>query len=152
MLEEFRRPSTHPLPCNKETNARSCPKLHNYEKKNHEQNPDLCISSRVILKINESKIKAIQHRNLQKQVTTVIKRCMRQGGVPALIQEDPTCCGATKPVLHNYWACALESMLCNKRSHYSEKPTHHNQSSPRLPQLEKSPHGNKDPAQPKIIK
>ena len=24
--------------------------------------------------------------------------------VQALVQEDPTCCGATKPVCHNYWA------------------------------------------------
>ena len=28
--------------------------------------------------------------------------------VQALVREDPTCCGATKPVCHNYWACALE--------------------------------------------
>ena len=34
--------------------------------------------------------------------------------VPALVQEDPTCLGATKPVLHNYRsppgcrACALQ--------------------------------------------
>ncbi|KAJ8791477.1 hypothetical protein J1605_004282 [Eschrichtius robustus] len=28
--------------------------------------------------------------------------------VQALIREDPTCHGATKPVRHNYWACALE--------------------------------------------
>ena len=26
----------------------------------------------------------------------------------ALVREDPTCCGATKPICHNYWACALE--------------------------------------------
>ena len=26
----------------------------------------------------------------------------------ALVWEDPMCCGATKPVCHNYWACALE--------------------------------------------
>ena len=32
--------------------------------------------------------------------------------VQALAQEDPTCCGATKPV------------LCNKRSHRNEKPAH----------------------------
>ena len=28
--------------------------------------------------------------------------------VRALVQEDPTCHGATKPVRHNYWAWALE--------------------------------------------
>ena len=28
--------------------------------------------------------------------------------VRSLIQEDPTCHGATKPVCHNYWACALQ--------------------------------------------
>ena len=28
--------------------------------------------------------------------------------VQSLIREDPTCCGATKPVCHNYRACALE--------------------------------------------
>ena len=30
-----------------------------------------------------------------------------------LVQEDPTCCGATKSVHHNYWACALESASHN---------------------------------------
>ena len=28
--------------------------------------------------------------------------------VRSLVREDPTCRGATKPVRHNYWACALE--------------------------------------------
>ena len=28
--------------------------------------------------------------------------------VRALVQEDPTRQGGTKPMLHNYWACALE--------------------------------------------
>ena len=28
--------------------------------------------------------------------------------VRSLVQEDPTCRGAIKPVRHNYWACALE--------------------------------------------
>ena len=66
--------------------------------------------------------------------------------VRALVREDPTCCGAAKPVHHNYWACALEPVshnyrarmpqllkptrlepvLLNKRSHCSEKPTHRN--------------------------
>ena len=67
--------------------------------------------------------------------------------VRALVWEDPTCCGATKPVRHSYWACALEPVshnywarmpqllkpaclepvLCNKRSHRNEKPAHHNE-------------------------
>ena len=64
--------------------------------------------------------------------------------VRALVGEDATCHGATKPVRHNYWACALEPasheywahmpqllqpaclepVLHNKRSHHNEKPTH----------------------------
>ena len=66
--------------------------------------------------------------------------------VPSLIQEDPTCCGATKPIHHNCWACAplpgrcnyrahvqqllqpacLESILRNKGRNCSEKPMQHN--------------------------
>ena len=65
----------------------------------------------------------------------------------ALVPEDPTCGGATKPVRHNYWACALqpvshnywahepqlvkpvslEPVLRNKRSHRNEKPAHRNE-------------------------
>ena len=33
--------------------------------------------------------------------------------VQALIQEDPICRGATKPMGHKYWACALEPMSHN---------------------------------------
>ena len=59
--------------------------------------------------------------------------------VRALAREDPTCRGATKPVHHNYRACALEPVLRNKRSHHNEKPTHTaTKSSPRSPQLEKA--------------
>ena len=66
--------------------------------------------------------------------------------VRALVQEDPTCRRATKPVRHSYWACALEPVshnyrahmpqllkpthlepvLCNKTSHHNEKPAHRN--------------------------
>ena len=36
-------------------------------------------------------------------------RLPRQGTrVRALVWEDPTCRGATKPMCHNYWACTLE--------------------------------------------
>ena len=42
----------------------------------------------------------------------------------ALVQEDPTCCGATKPVRHNYWACVTQLL---KPAHlepvlHNEKP------------------------------
>ena len=40
----------------------------------------------------------------------VASHCLPTRGtqVRALVQEDPTCCGATRPVCHNYRACALE--------------------------------------------
>ena len=33
--------------------------------------------------------------------------------VRALVREDPTCRGATKPMRHNYWTCALEPVSRN---------------------------------------
>ena len=69
---------------------------------------------------------------------------MQEKQVQSLIWEDPTCHRATKPMGHNYWACALEPrnhnywaplhhkywslctleiVLCNKRSHHNEMPT-----------------------------
>ena len=52
--------------------------------------------------------------------------------VPSLVWEDPTCRRATKPMCHNYWACALEPVshnywACEPRIHCNEKPTHHNE-------------------------
>ena len=37
-----------------------------------------------------------------------LRICLPMQGtrVQALVWEDPTCCGATRPVSHNYWACA----------------------------------------------
>ena len=45
----------------------------------------------------------------------MVKNCLPMQGtwVWALVREDPTCRGATKPVCHNYWACALE-LTCRK--------------------------------------
>ena len=80
--------------------------------------------------------------------------------VQALVREDPICRGATKPVCHNYWACALEPvshnywarvlqllkpahlepMLRNKRSHHNEKPTHRNEEQRPLAATRESPH------------
>ena len=84
-----------------------------------------------------------------------LRICLPMQGtqVPALVWEDPTCHGATKPVRHNYWACALESashncrahapqllkpahlepMLCNKRSHPMRSPHTATKSSPCSP-------------------
>ena len=42
---------------------------------------------------------------------------MQETRVWALIQEDPTCLRATKPVGHNYWACALELRNRNYCAH-----------------------------------
>ena len=56
-----------------------------------------------------------------------------------LVQEEPTCRGATKPVRHNWaWALesascnhqahrSLESMPCNRRTQHNEKPMHWNE-------------------------
>ena len=87
-----------------------------------------------------------------------IRLPMQGTWVRALVWEDPTCRGATKPVCHNYWACALEPAshnywalvpqllkpahlepgLHNKRSHRNEEPRTATKSSPRSPQLEKA--------------
>ena len=64
----------------------------------------------------------------------------------ALVQEDPTCRGATKPVRHNYWGrvpqllkpARIEPVLRNKSSHRNEEPAHATKSSLRSPQLEKA--------------
>ena len=45
-----------------------------------------------------------------------IRLPMQGSWVPSLVEEDSTCCRATKPVRCN-WAWALELVLCNKRSH-----------------------------------
>ena len=38
---------------------------------------------------------------------------MQETQVWSLIRENPTCCGTTKPILHNYWVCALETRRYN---------------------------------------
>ena len=66
--------------------------------------------------------------------------------VRVLVREAPTCRGATKPVRHNYWTCALEPTSHNywahvlqilkpvrlepvlhNKSHRNEKPVHRNE-------------------------
>ena len=59
---------------------------------------------------------------------SVVKKPLPMQGtrLQSLIQEDPTCHGATKSMCHSYWACALQPLLRKKRSHCSEKPTNRN--------------------------
>ena len=96
---------------------------------------------------------ATEHLKSSWSVTSLVAQWLRicllmQGTqVRALVREDPTCRGATKPMHHNYWACTLEPashnywaclpqllkparlepVLCNERSDHSEKPAHHNE-------------------------
>ena len=71
--------------------------------------------------------------------------------VQVLVREDPTCCGATKPIRHNYWTCALEPASHNywspcakspcsttKEATAMRSPCTATKSSPRSPQLEKA--------------
>ena len=94
---------------------------------------------------------------------SVIKNPPADTGDTSLIQEDPTCCGAAKPMRHSYWACALEPGKCNCWAHvpracapHQEKPLQWETLAPQLesslhsPQLEKTPCKNEQPAQPKI--
>ena len=56
-----------------------------------------------------------------------IKISQTQGTwVQSLIQEDYTCCGATKPVHHNHWASTLEPSSRNYWAHVPQlpKPVH----------------------------
>ena len=54
---------------------------------------------------------------------------MQGTGVRSLVQEDPTCLGATKPMQLLKSVC-LESVLYNERSHLNEKPVYLNQRKP----------------------
>ena len=80
-----------------------------------------------------------------------IRLPMQGTRVRALVWEDPTCRGETKPVHHNYWACALEP-ACHKywsphayspcsvarEATTTRSPRTATKSSSRSPQLEKA--------------
>ena len=65
---------------------------------------------------------------------------MQETWVQSLGQEDPTCCGATKPMCHNYWAQEAQQ----------GKPL---QSEAHTPQLEEAPAQQQTPraAENKLI-
>ena len=53
-----------------------------------------------------------------------------------------TCCGATQPTFHNYWACALKQL----------KPAHLESVDQLAAARESLPSCNEDPVQPKVNK
>ena len=59
--------------------------------------------------------------------------------VQSLVQEEPTCCGATKAMHRNYWSLTPEPMLDNKRRHFNEEPVHRNEEQPSLATARESP-------------
>ena len=89
--------------------------------------------------------------------------CQCKGhGVWSLIREDPACRGTTKPVRHNYWACALEpgspnywnpcaSSLSSATREATAVRSPHTATRewPPLSATRESPRSSKDPAQSK---
>ena len=82
---------------------------------------------------------------------------MQETWVQPLVLEDHTRRGATKPMLHNYWACGRQLLsaehprarcLCRKKPAQWETHTLQIQTSPCSPQREKSPCSSEDPTQP----
>ena len=63
------------------------------------------------------KVKIISTRRNERAslVAQWLRICLPMQGtrVRALVWEDPTCHGTTKPMYHNYWACALEPVSHN---------------------------------------
>ena len=86
---------------------------------------------------------------------------MQETQVPSLVWEDPICGEETKPIGHNYWACALESA---SRTHWAHVPQLVKSQHPRaqaqqerppqwevcVPATREETGSSGDPAQPKI--
>ena len=78
-------------------------------------------------------------------------RCLLPTLFLSLVQDDPTCWRAHKPVRHNYRNPHAREPALHKRSPCNEKPSHHNREWPLLTTRE-SPCSNENPTQPKIKK
>ena len=131
-------------------------KLNNTLLSNQWINKEITREIRKYLETNEKE--NITYKSLWRTSLVVqwLRICLPMQGtrVQSPVREDPTCHGATKPMHHNYWACApqllkpvhpraripqllsllaatteawcLEPLPCNKRSHHNEKPAHCN--------------------------
>ena len=94
--------------------------------------------------LNEEGQKAVVKWKTQKWTSRMaqwLRICLPMQGkwVQSLVQEDPTCHGATKSMCHNSWGHVVEPMLCDKRSHHNEKPVHHYKEQPLLATSRESP-------------
>ena len=108
------------------------------------EGPYLCTFVYLAGGVEQGNCSSVKLKLRASQVAQWLRICLPMRGtrVRALAREDPTCCGATKPVSHNYWAHVpqllrpgrLEPVLRNKRGH-NEKPVHCNEAQPPAPQL-----------------
>ena len=111
----------------------------------HRSKPTECTTQRVNFSKPWTLVNKVSGASL---VAQWLRMCLPMQGtrVQALAWEEPTCRGATRPMCHNYWACALEPashncwaqvpqllkpvrlepVLHNKRSHCNEKSAHRN--------------------------
>ena len=78
-----------------------------------------------------SNVKELWHQNLLHGLPWWLSgkestcKCRRNGFDPwSLIQENPTCLRATKPMHHNYWAYALEPKSCKYWSQHALELMH----------------------------
>ena len=75
---------------------------------------------------------------------------MRGTRVRALVWEDPTCRGATRPVSHNYWACASGACAPQRERPWQwEAHAPQWRVAPARHSWRKPSHRNEDPTQPK---
>ena len=93
------------------------------------------------------------------QVSQWLRICLAmQGTLVRSLVQDPTCHGATKPVHHNHWACALEPLSHNYWTHRLQllKPEHPRACAPQQekpPQWEaRAPQRRVDPLSPQLEK
>ena len=102
--------------------------------------------------LGELKFSLLWGKNLGMRPSLVVQwlrilLSMQGTRVRALVQEDPTCHGATKPVHHNYWACVLqllkpahlEPLLCNEKPPQWEARTPQQRVAPLLTATRESP-------------
>ena len=73
---------------------------------------------------------------------------MQEARILSLVQKDPTCRRAAKPMHYNCWACALQQ----EKPPQQEACTLQLEGSPHTPQLGKVLISDKDLAQPKVNK